>query len=340
MNEEASTEAPAEAPAVEAPPAAPEATPESTDPFTRALAALEAGSAADPEPEAEPEPEPIPEEPTTPDAEAPSVDEKKKEDDTEPTETPPAEAAPTESPRELAHFAKQRADFHEQQQQFQARQAELDQKLAAYQKLDTDPLGGLKDLGVSYKDLTERILKGEKAPDEAKPNKELTALREEIGVLRQEQQQIQHNAALSEYTATVKELVDENAEDRWGLLKAETDNYAGEIVDLIRQEHARSGVVLQPESAADRLEAYLVQRLETYKPTPKFLAILEKIRTKSSTTDPETATPSNGDAGSNGASGKTITNSDSAEVSRRAQAGRDEDECRSRALAVLKQASQ
>lgn len=218
-------------------------------------------------------------------------------EETQQAETPEVKAEPkqeeTALSRQFAQLARQeralRAKAQQQEQAIKAREdalkareaqmssqsEEYKTKYFAKDLLKQDPLAALAEAGISYDDLTQRIL-NQPASD---PRMEATvnALKAEIESLRSGIDESKKSYAESQtqaYQAAVKQIKTDathliTSDPAFETVKAMDS--VQDVVDLITQTYDKDGILLSIEDAAQQVEDYLVE--EAMK-----IASLDKIK--------------------------------------------------------------
>lgn len=150
-----------------------------------------------------------------------------------------------------------------------AKEAELASKDAEYaskyiqrDKLLADPLSILSELGISYDELTNKILG---TPTEGQPSQELQALKAEIKAIKDAQdqanqaakdnQQNQYKQAVNQIRNEAKALV--NSDPNLETIKV--TNSVNDVVELIEKTFAEEGRLMTVEEAAAEVEEYLIE---------------------------------------------------------------------------------
>jgi hypothetical protein len=145
--------------------------------------------------------------------------------------------------------------------EFQARQADLDRRLAE------DPMAALREKGWSLESLTAKALdsRGPVPPEvhQAKLAKRLEVVEAELTKERQQrmdaQAEAQREVAEGKLLGGAKEALKDD--DKYLLLNTFLENPAQAVYDHIVYTHKVEKRVLQPAEAADRLESYWRERL-------------------------------------------------------------------------------
>jgi hypothetical protein len=302
------------------------------DAMSRALAALErnegeaAAESAEPEPAAEATPEPKVDQETT--AEKPAATQ---------LESDRFVAALEEHRKAQRQLDAQRREYEGKLAQLESEKASLSKLAQARAALDADdPLTALAELGVSYEDLTRRVIGGASPKAQVK-----TAEQERLERLEAALEQQKTLLAQRDRDAALRSTVDvvrsEVPSTEYPLLAAQP-NWEHEIIEGIRLEWEKVGFEgdLPPVSArdvAERIEAYLYDDVvRRAKLSPKVLAAL------SAQNDPSHVNKAGAQAvaqpvRTNG-SARTLTSADSGNVSRIAKSD-DIDTLKARAAAVL-----
>lgn len=212
------------------------------------------------------------------------------------TEVPPAppEGQPPAMPPEpkkdnaalFAALAKKEKAIRAERESIKAKAAELEKQRAEITDLlslkttaKQDPLSVLKTLGITYEELTQRILNdGRPAPDaevkqlrdevrqwqEKQEAERQRQLEEEKGRVAEEQK-----AAVDRFRGEVTSFVSSNAE------KYELLNLYGQqglVSEVIAQHYSATQRVMDTAEAADRAEKYLEELVQKAASTKKFAA--------------------------------------------------------------------
>lgn len=243
------------------------------------------------------------------------------------TEVTP-EPAPEKDPalsRQFAQLARQerayRLKVQQQEQAIKAREAAIQAKEEAmaakdreYQsdyirrdRIKQDALGVLDESGVSYDELTQQALT--RQPTDPRVMNTINKLEAKIAELESkateqqksytEQQQQAYNSAVKQIESDVKALVrnDPNFET------VRATGSVRDVVELITKTHAKTGIVLSVEEAAEQVEEYLVE--EAMK-----LTRLEKIKRRVQQSA-QTAKPTQQTQAKQQSQMKTLTNATS-----------------------------
>lgn len=181
-----------------------------------------------------------------------------------------------------ARAQKQAQELKSQQEALKAREAELQAKQQAYEqgwiskdKFKQDPLSVLEEAGVTYEELTQRLLN----PLDTRVSSEIQALKNEIKALRaandeakveaQKTQTEQYQAALKQIKQDVTDLVKQDPNTFEAIAKT---NSIDDVVELIERTYQKDGIILSVDQAAQEVEDYLVE--EGF----KSLSRIEKIK--------------------------------------------------------------
>lgn len=314
-----------------------------TDAFSRAMAALDRQEKESAPADAAPA---VAEEPAAEEA-APADTQAQPEATPEPAKSEPGEL---ESDRIVRALEEQRAAVRElerQRAEYEARLREVDTEKASVSKLAQarkaieagDPLTALAELGLTYEDLTRRIIAGEAPKTEAKSPAEqaIEDLRAKQAALEAKLAEREQEAARHAALSVVRTEVPAS---EFPLLAAHPA-WEEEIIDGVRMEWERVGYAgeappVTPRQIAERLEAYLVEEtLKRAKISPKVLEALKAANDQSQVKPPPAAQASAAPAKPN-VSARTLLPTDSGSVSRIAGTT-DEATAKARALAVLEQ---
>lgn len=187
---------------------------------------------------------------------------------------PEAAKAPPGADRFAALAKKERA-IQQQATALKEREAKLADFESIKQKATSNPLEALKILGISYEQITEFILNGQKPT----PDLQVSAVKQEIDALRKERelekeaakkaQEEEHSRTMEQFRAEVGNFIKTNAE-QYEL----TALYNGEsIVEATIEQHfAATQKVLSIKEAADLVEAYFEDQVKAASQAKKFQA--------------------------------------------------------------------
>jgi len=263
-----------------------------------------------------------------------------------PEAAPVAEPAP-ERPRadRFAVLARKEQEVFKKQQAVRAQQAELARQAeeirafqAAKQQALTNPIEALKQLGLTYEDITKFVLND----NQPTPELETASLRREIEEVKRQTQadrerllKEQRDAAMQEQQGIIAAFREEVADyvgqhaDTYEL----TNLYKGEslVSDVIEEhynEQVRAGVrnpkLLTIPEAAKQVEEYFESEIRKAQATKKFAATTQAV-----------ASPQNGSPAAAPKLGPTLSNNLSASVTSNPQRPRTEAERVAAALARL-----
>jgi hypothetical protein len=196
------------------------------------------------------------------------------------------EATP-ESQANAARFAvlakKERA-LRAQQESLKAQMAEIQRKAAEVEAFEKskltakqNPLEVLKNLGLSYDELTQFVINGEKAT----PELAVRAVKDELEAFKAEQAEArrraeeaekvrleqERSAVLDRFRQEVAQYVTDNRE------KYELLNLYGQeglVSEVIQQHFEQTQRIMSNEEAADRAEKYLEELVQKAQATKKF----------------------------------------------------------------------
>lgn len=181
---------------------------------------------------------------------------------------------------QYAILARQQKALRQRDQQLKAREAAIkaqedaarlpqkplfdESKYVQKDRITQDPFAVLNELGLSYDQLTDLALNAPK-PEQIAINNELKALREEMKLLRgenestkksfEEQQTQAYTQAVQQIRNEAKLLVNNNP--NFETIK-ETSSI-NDVVELIEQTFKQDGILLTVEEAAQQVEDYLVE---------------------------------------------------------------------------------
>ena len=165
-----------------------------------------------------------------------------------------------EDPRQVQRFkelSKRDKEMRTREQALKAREQQLTQLAEAEALAKSDPLAFMEKWGVTYEDLTGRILsRHDKDP-------QLSAVEQEIANLRKERedekvalQNAQIAQTISGFKQQIKQTIDSDTADAFELVRAE-DAY-DDVYDVIEGHFAQSGEIMPVERAAGLVEEYLL----------------------------------------------------------------------------------
>lgn len=200
-------------------------------------------------------------------------------------EEPTAPAEDSNASRQFAQLAKQakalRLRQQQQEQAIRAKETALAEREAAIKaqegkysqgyiqqdSLKNDPLRALLEAGVSYEDLTERLL-SQSNPLDPRVEASISKLEAKIQALTQQNEELrsnsktaeesQYQAAVKQIHADVKRLVytDPNYEG------VKATNSVADVVELIERTYKEDGILLSAEEAAQEIEDYIIEEAD------------------------------------------------------------------------------
>lgn len=156
-----------------------------------------------------------------------------------------------------------------QLQQPQEPQVEPEPELPLEYRLKKDPLNTLKDLGLSYEQLTNLALNdGKLTPEmqmdllrqeiDQKYSSEIEKLKQELEERDKRLEEEKYNEVVNNFKTELTNFV--NDSEKYELIRA---NDASDLVyDVIEQHYGETGRILSKEEAADAVEEYLEEELE------------------------------------------------------------------------------
>ena len=237
-------------------------------------------------------------------------------------ETPAAPTPPPPTPRAtealrtlMDREAKVReAEAALKQQQRQVVEA---QRLSSLAK--DNPLHFLDQVGVSYEDITQRVIQGERPDPTIAIRQEVQQLRNELNTRRQREESTQRQAAFDEAKNLVVQFVDQSTE--YPLTKAA--GMQNLVFQRVYDHYNETGETLSEANAANEVEEYLsgvVDKLSELE------AVKKRFEVQGSVTETPTATNL----------ANTLTNAHSASTPTRKDEGMlSESESLKRAAAML-----
>jgi len=164
-------------------------------------------------------------------------------------------------------------------------QSELEKSKSFRQSLEQDPIEALKGVGLTFEDLSNRVLNDGKASPDESIRRYAKSQEEELKKIREEQQKLQQYISTKEqqqlvndYRAGIRKAIDG---DQFELLKAypDAEDEVFQLATLYAQEH---GTVLTAEEAAGKIQDELKSRLETLASHDAVRRILEPSQDSSS----------------------------------------------------------
>ena len=212
---------------------------------------------------------------------APVVEEPKKEDLKE-----------EEDPRFQALSRKEKLLLEERKQIAEERKR-LEEEFAPTRKLQqlskTNKLDALRELGLTYDDLTNLVINQQPLTEEQKIEAKVQELVEKrIGSFEDKQQKMQVEQQQRQYEQVLQNL---NVESKQFIAKNAAEfplvndyELSHTITEFIVTEHAKTGIVISVEEAARQIETRLEEKvLQAYK--------IEKIRSKLTPQEPTKQAP-------------------------------------------------
>lgn len=238
----------------------------------------------------------------------PTSDESAEPISAEPVE-PTAPAEDSNASKQFSQLAKQakalRIRQQQQEQAIKAREAQLAEREAVIKaqegkysqgyiqqdSLKNDPLRALLDAGVSYEDLTERLL-AQSNPLDPRVEATFSKLEAKIQALTQQNEELKNNtksaeetqyqAAVKQIKADVKQLVytDPNYEG------VKITNSVDDVVELIERTYKEDGILLTAEEAAQEIEDYITEEAVKLSSLSKVTKKLQKASKPAETPPP------------------------------------------------------
>ena len=147
---------------------------------------------------------------------------------------------------------------------FITKDAEYNQKYIPKDRITQDTLGVLNDLGITYDQLTQLILKSPTTPQELAQKSEFQRMADEIKALRESQeankkmyedgQKQAYSQAVNQIKVEAQQLVRNNPTFE----TIQATNSISDVVELIEKTFKEDGVLLTVEDACNEVENYLV----------------------------------------------------------------------------------
>lgn len=193
-------------------------------------------------------------------------------------------------------LARKEAELHRQREAVKAEKAAIEEahrQVVAFEEArhaaKRDPIAALQALGISYDDLTEHVLNGNKPTASA----EVAALREELEALRVEQEAARakaEEAAAARLAAEHAAVIEEARSEAVAFVESNSTRYelttingAATLVPQVREQHfARTGKLLTVEQAADLVEKHFESLADR-------IATARKVQAKAAPTAPAPA---------------------------------------------------
>jgi hypothetical protein len=205
---------------------------------------------------------------------------------------PAKEPAKTEASKQLdserfAQIARREKALFKKQQEFKAQQAAVDQKIQQYQQFEalrqqvaSNPLKAMEVLGISYQQLTDFILNGQKPTAELEVQqvrREVEAMKQQREMERKQAEQLRKQRADSQFQSDSKEFDEDIAK----FMSDNTDKY--ELVTMhaaqpiiratIEQHYKNTKKIMDIEEATKLVEDYLEEQVKnTVEKSKKFQA--------------------------------------------------------------------
>lgn len=149
-----------------------------------------------------------------------------------------------------------------------AKQAEIEQGFISKDRIKTDVLGVLSELGITYEQLTQAAV-NQPSPEQQQINQ----LNQKIEAFKSEAQkaeETQYTQAVNQIRSDALRVVEKNP--AYETIKAEKAHEA--VVRLIEEQYKTDGTLLSVEEAADLVEGHLVEEAVRMASHPKIKARL------------------------------------------------------------------
>jgi hypothetical protein len=191
---------------------------------------------------------------------------------TAPTSTPAEAPKPAANDDQEKRLAKSFAALSRQEKAIRAKetewkseraqlQAQAEELKALRDAFGKDPAAALEKLGLTYEEVTRRVLSGGKPSAEheaASVRRELDEFKRAQAEQAQSYAQRRAEAAQHQFLGEIKTLVD--SDDRFELTRA--NEATQDVYDVVDEHYRRTGEVLSTETAAELVEKYYEQRAE------------------------------------------------------------------------------
>lgn len=188
-----------------------------------------------------------------------------------------------------------------------AKEVEYQSKYLPKDRITSDPLGVLQEMGVTYEQLTQLILNSPNTPQGNQESFELRQLRDEIKLLKSSQDQVKksiedqqtqnYQQALNQIRSEAEQLV--SSDPTYEVARHEQAVPA--IVKLIEKTFQQDGILMTVEEAAIEVENYLTEKAIKN-------ANLGKIRAKLQASQATSQKPVEQQSSNQQQSMKTLTN--------------------------------
>lgn len=163
-------------------------------------------------------------------------------------------------------------EIAQKEKELQEKWSKVEEYEQAKQKASEDPAAFLQNVGLSYQQITEKILADEDLSTEEKIEKIAQAKidqyakqqeekRQELESKKQEEQQkAKENEIIERYKAGIKQAVDTASEEELELVRLEGDEACDLAFHVASEHYDQTGEVLDPKVAIGKVEEYLEKR--------------------------------------------------------------------------------
>ena len=186
-------------------------------------------------------------------------------------------AALTRREREIQRKAQEAA---ERERSLAEREAKYSAWEQARERAKDDPLGYLKESGLTYKQITDKILEDEDLSPEQKAERIAQAKIDEYAKQQEERAQkereerekadkeVKEAKLIADYKSRIGAVISEGGDD-YELINFEGDNGSELVFEVASQHFDETGEIMDPKAAADHVEKYLEKRYKEVLNTKK-----------------------------------------------------------------------
>ena len=204
---------------------------------------------------------------SVPDAETVEVAPEGSEAPSERVESGPSQAERSAFSKQFANLARQERRFRDQKQQFKGIEKKATELDGLQQLAKENPIEFLDRFGISYDALTRRVINdGNVAIEDvvAQQAKEIESLKE---INRKSAEDRENRHKKREYEETYNGFIDKihnfvENNDKYEMIKA--NNAYNTVYEVMQEQYAIDGTVLEYDQAADMVEQYYEDEAERY----------------------------------------------------------------------------
>ena len=209
--------------------------------------------------------------------------------------------------KRFAALTRREREIHRRQQEFSQKEKEFGEKYSKFQEWEKarenaklDPLGFLQANGLSYKEITDKILEDDNLTDEQKLERIADAKLEQYKKeqeaenerRRQEREKAEQEAKDQELINRYKNQINQAVADKpeYKFINHEGEAARDLVFEVAAEHYDRTGEVIDPNVAAKHVEAYIEKR---YKEAYKLLNTedLASDETQQEVTEPQSFAP-------------------------------------------------